>query len=93
MSGKKRVVVVGGTGFLGSHLTRQLVVIGYDVVVATRGDAALVRNLRRFIVSRIFPRDVTVIFFYFTSAIILIFFTRCSFTWFTSVFLAFDGKV
>lgn len=36
-SGKKTVLICGGTNFLGPHLVKQLVTEGYDVTVCTRG--------------------------------------------------------
>lgn len=36
MTTKKKIILAGGTGFLGKHLARHLVKEGYEVVVLTR---------------------------------------------------------
>lgn len=38
MSGSKKVLITGGTGFIGSHVVRKLVRLGYECVVFTRRD-------------------------------------------------------
>ncbi len=41
MIGERRVAVIGGTGFIGSHLTEQLVAEGADVLAVARSETRL----------------------------------------------------
>jgi uncharacterized protein YbjT (DUF2867 family) len=41
-----RVVVIGGTGHIGSYLTPRLVAAGHDVVVLSRGERQPYRHIR-----------------------------------------------
>lgn len=43
---RRRVIVFGGDGFLGSHLVEELVSLGHAVTVFTRGHDGGLRNLR-----------------------------------------------
>jgi nucleoside-diphosphate-sugar epimerase len=54
----KKVLVLGGTGFIGRHTARRLADKGWDVTVASRGEAAIpfnVREIRHVTVDRSTP--------------------------------------
>ena len=45
MSKSKKVVVFGGSGFLGSHVADQLSDSGYDVTIFDRQESKYLRNI------------------------------------------------
>ena len=47
-----RVLVIGGTGFIGSYLTRELIRLGHDVVVLHRGRTAAPSGVRELVGDR-----------------------------------------
>ncbi|HEY2124681.1 MAG TPA: NAD-dependent epimerase/dehydratase family protein, partial [Chthoniobacterales bacterium] len=44
---KPRIILAGGSGFVGRSLTPQLVARGYEVVVLTRGTSSQISAARR----------------------------------------------